>query len=115
MDQPEAERIRADRVAAITGLSKRSVQLLAKQGKIPSAAQLVEGGAWTFVESEVRRWVKLREDATACLSSHRLPMTGTCTKSTELGTSGSRSTANQYVKVYEQRIKRKRSHVATVA
>ncbi|NUB24658.1 helix-turn-helix domain-containing protein [Azospirillum brasilense] len=115
MNNPGAERIRADRVAAITGLSKRSVQLLAKQGKIPSAAQLVEGGAWTFVESEVRRWVKLREDATTCLSSQRLPTTGTYTKSTGLGTSGSRSTASQYEKVYEQRIKRKRSPAATVA
>lgn len=47
------ERIRADAVAAITGLSTRAVQSLALRGIIPGAARL--GRRWTFDEEKVWR------------------------------------------------------------
>lgn len=55
-----SERIRVRRVAEITGLSIRSVQLMACRGKIPSAAQF--GRTWTFNERAVREWVSAKEE-----------------------------------------------------
>ena len=55
----DRERVRTDRICAMTGLSKRQVQAMAAQGRIPSAAQL--GKVWTFRESAVRRWIESRE------------------------------------------------------
>jgi predicted DNA-binding transcriptional regulator AlpA len=54
------ERIQGRAVAAITGLTVRTVQLLSIQGRIPSAAKL--GGRWTYDEMRVRQWIK-REEA----------------------------------------------------
>jgi predicted DNA-binding transcriptional regulator AlpA len=57
-----AERIRVPRVAEITGLSIRSVQIKAIRGEIPSAAQF--GRSWTFNERAVREWVAAKEKET---------------------------------------------------
>ena len=56
------ERIRARRVAEITGLSLRSVQASAIRGEIPSAAKF--GKTWTFNERAVREWVAAKEKET---------------------------------------------------
>jgi phage terminase Nu1 subunit (DNA packaging protein) len=55
-----AERIRVRRVAEITGLSIRSVQIRAIRGEVPSAAQF--GKTWTFNERAVREWVAAKEN-----------------------------------------------------
>ena len=52
-------RIQTPRVAQLTGLSIRCIQLMAARGEIPSAAQL--GRRWTFDESRVLQWVRERE------------------------------------------------------
>lgn len=48
-------------IAAICGFSVRKLQMLAAQGKIPSAARLA-GGVWSFDIAEVRAWIKQAED-----------------------------------------------------
>ena len=61
------ERVRTRKVAAMTGLSARTVQLMAAQGRIPGAAKL--GVTWTFSERAVRYWIKRQEalaEAEAC-------------------------------------------------
>jgi len=55
-----SERVKAPRVAEITGLSLRSVQKLAP--RIPSAARF--GKIWTFREDAVRQWVLGKEEET---------------------------------------------------
>lgn len=55
------ERIRVPAVAAITGLSVRTVQHMAARDKIPGAARL--GGVWTFDEARLRAWIREREVA----------------------------------------------------
>ena len=57
---PSPERIPVRKVAAILGIEPRTVQRLAKEGEIPSAAKI--GGRLTFDEQRVRAWVKERED-----------------------------------------------------
>src|SRR5690242_2810429 len=94
---PPPERIKAPQVAAITGLSLRTVQMMAAAGKIPSAAQL--GRTWTFDELVVRRWLK--EQETPACNEMRPTQTPT---STELATHGilrSRSEDSKYASLYE--------------
>lgn len=63
MSQPirrdEVIRIQTPRVAQLTGLSIRCIQLMAARGEIPSAAQL--GRRWTFLEMAIVNWVRDRE------------------------------------------------------
>ncbi|MGI9484839.1 MAG: helix-turn-helix transcriptional regulator [Geminicoccaceae bacterium] len=52
-------RIQTPRVAQLTGLSIRCIQLMAARGEVPSAAQL--GRRWTFDEKRIVEWVAQRE------------------------------------------------------
>ncbi len=56
-----AERIRAPAVAKIIGYTTRHVLRLAQAGLIPSAAQPVPGGSWTFREAAIRDWLASKE------------------------------------------------------
>ncbi len=53
------ERVRADEIARITGLSVRNVQERAAAGMMPGAAKL--GGVWTFDPIKARAWVAAEE------------------------------------------------------
>lgn len=55
------ERIGSREVAKIMGEPLRTVQAMAADGKIPSAAQLLSS-RWTFDEKTIRAWIKDRED-----------------------------------------------------
>lgn len=97
-----AERIQAPRVADITGLSLRTVQLLTAAGKVPSAARFDDHSRWTYDEAAIRRWVRQRE-AEACQKiSTDAPPAGS-------GTAGSGSPAESYERAYELAMSRKRS------
>jgi hypothetical protein len=63
-DNHKLERIFIESVAAILGMPQRSVQTMAAQGKIPSAAKL--GRRWTFNECAVRSL--LNEEEIRCQS-----------------------------------------------
>lgn len=52
---PKAERIRADQAAAILGIQRRTIQLMAQRGDLPNVAKI--GGIWTFDEAALRAWV----------------------------------------------------------
>ena len=39
----------------------RSMQIYAAKGIVPGARQLVDGGAWTFDRTQLRRWLRERE------------------------------------------------------
>lgn len=52
------ERIRADQAAAILGINKRTVQLMALRGELPNAAKI--GGVWTFDESALCSYIEER-------------------------------------------------------
>ena len=56
------ERIKAKRVAEITGLSVRQIQNMGARGLLPTAAKM--GAAWTFNERAIRQWVADQEDET---------------------------------------------------
>lgn len=55
------ERIRTDKAKEILGLPLRTVQQLARQGLLPSAAQYRR--AWTFSEAALRAYVAAQEQA----------------------------------------------------
>lgn len=52
------ERIRADAVALILGVTTRCVQSLAARGEVPGACKI--GKVWTFDEAALRNWIKER-------------------------------------------------------
>lgn len=62
-----AERIRAKRVAEMTGLGVRGVQKMATQRRISSVAKL--GKVWTFREEAIRAWIEEKEAKVADSSS----------------------------------------------
>jgi predicted DNA-binding transcriptional regulator AlpA len=107
----EPERIRALDVAVITGLKLRTVQNLAARRTIPSAAKL--GRCWTFDESVVRRWIRLKEEEECELLEKELTPIETSIRSGKHGISKCRSTAIQSARAYEQLFSRKRGHSAT--
>lgn len=55
-----AERIRTDQAKDILGIPLRTVQQLARQGVLPSAAQYRR--AWTFNEAALRAYVAAQEE-----------------------------------------------------
>src|SRR6266508_1556301 len=55
------ERINMAAACAITGKKPRRLQLMAKAGKVPSAAKIE--GEWTFNVLRLRQWVRDLEDA----------------------------------------------------
>jgi hypothetical protein len=57
-----SERIQSRAAKSILGIALRSVQSLAAQGKLPSAAQYKRN--WTFEEAALRRFVAEQEQAT---------------------------------------------------
>lgn len=89
------ERCKVPTAVAITGLSTRTIQNLAAQGKIPGAAKLA--GQWTFDLARLRRWVRQLEGETACRGN---PTTSTGEE--EPGTPGFRSTAETTDEAYER-------------
>lgn len=52
---PIQERIRVREVAAILGITARTVQAMAGRGALPSAVKV--GRQWTFNEAAVRQWL----------------------------------------------------------
>ncbi len=88
------ERIKAARVADITGLAKRTILKMANAGQIPSAAFI--SGVWTFREDAVRLWVTEAERKVAC------PAGSTARRTPASGTSVSSSEAKSYAEAYER-------------
>jgi predicted DNA-binding transcriptional regulator AlpA len=93
-----SDRVRVDRICEITSLSRRQVQALAAQGKIPSAAQL--GKVWTFREDIVQRWVRNKESRT---------WRGTSTSAAKSGGLGLRLPAGNIEEAYRRLLGPKRS------
>ncbi len=89
-----SERIKAGRVAEMTGLSLRSIQKMAP--KIPSAARL--GKLWTFREDAVRRWVANKEEET---------WQGTSTVAAGPGGAGFSLPRKSYAEAYERHLRPK--------
>ena len=59
----DAERVRIRGAARITGLHMRTIQHLARTGRIPGAALLAS--CWTFDVARLRAWIKDAEDETS--------------------------------------------------
>lgn len=57
------EYVTADRIAEIIPYTVRQIISLAKEGEVPGAFQLVDGGKWCFDERRARQWFKQREIA----------------------------------------------------
>lgn len=103
MTETRAERVGTAAVAAITGFSRRKVQALAERGKIPTGARIA-GGAWSFDECAVRRWIK-EEEARGCQI--------TSTDAAMSYGAASKSRAGSIVEAYERAIGLRRVSVST--
>lgn len=88
------ERVRTAEAQSITGKSKRSLQIMAQQGKIPGAAKL--GGEWTFDPKRLRKWIRDCEVKPAVVTDNRRPY------------AVSRSPSPELVRAYEERLARSR-------
>jgi hypothetical protein len=66
-ERPTAERISTGQAARICGLSSKTLLKLARDGKVPGAAELDEG-LWRFDVSRLRDW--LRRQETQCQKDH---------------------------------------------
>lgn len=89
------ERIPPGRAAAICGLSRKTLVKLARDGKIPGAAELDEG-LWRFDEAALRGWLRRRE----ALCQEKGGRTST--KGERPGGLGSRSSGGKLDAAYEQ-------------
>lgn len=90
------ERIRAVRVAEMTGLSVRQVQVMALTGRIPGAAKF--GDLWTFDPVAVERWIRAKENEVVCQNQ-------TSSSVATRGTRASRSKDVTYDRAYEQALR----------
>lgn len=88
------ERVRIAEAQSITGKSKRSLQTMARQGKIPGAAKL--GGEWTFDLKRLRKWIRDSEVKPTLVADDRRPYAVTRSPSPELA------------RAYEQLLERRR-------
>ncbi len=100
-----AERVRAARIAEITGLSLRGIQAMAAKGIIPSAAKI--GSIWTFDEASVRLWVQEKE-ATPCVTNAGASPRKTSIGETGLPMAGWKLPAASTAAAYERLILKKR-------
>jgi excisionase family DNA binding protein len=60
--RPKPERIQTPQVAAILGVTTKTVQDMAARGELPTAARI--GRRWTFNEDAIRNLVRAKERET---------------------------------------------------
>lgn len=95
--------LRPGAAAGICGLSTKTLAKLARDGKIPGAAELLPG-LWRFDEYELRAWI--RRGQARCQER----ASDTSTRGDASMRFGSRSTAKTLREAYEQALKPKRSN-----
>jgi hypothetical protein len=96
-------RVRADYVAELLAVTPRAVQIMAKRGELPGAAQV--GKLWTFDLSKLLAHIAEREEA-ACRAT-------TFTKGAKSGGSELPSLGSSDAKAYEQAMQKLLGQSAT--
>jgi predicted DNA-binding transcriptional regulator AlpA len=96
-----AERISTGKAAQICGVTSKTLLKLARDGKVPGAAELDEG-LWRFDELRLRDWIRRRE--AACQGE----LGTTSTRGTALGTPECKSVGATLDAAYEQLLGAKR-------
>lgn len=87
----QPERVGIKEAALITGLKPRTLEAMARQGRVPSAAKL--GKLWSFNVERLRQWLSEQETRTATYIREVPSITVT-----------SRSTADNFESRYKQLI-----------
>jgi predicted DNA-binding transcriptional regulator AlpA len=96
------ERVSTGRAAQICGLSSKTLLRLARDGKVPGAAEL-DDGLWRFDVARLRDWLRRQEAQCQRGTEARIS-----TKGTVLGTPECRSVGTTYDVAYEQLLGQKR-------
>src|SRR6516162_5470958 len=96
-----AERISTGKAAQIVGVTRKTLLRLARDGKVPGAAEL-DHGLWRFDEARLRDWIRRREVA-ACQGQAT-----TSTRGTTRGMPECKSVGATYDAAYEQLLGPKR-------
>lgn len=79
----ETERVSIAGAVRILGVSARTVQRLANNRELPSAAKI--GRLWTFNEQALRTWLVEQETKQPCQRIERKPLTGATGAATRSG------------------------------
>src|SRR4051794_11432074 len=102
-DSHPRERAGTAAASAILGLSIRTVQDRAHKGQIPGAAQVFDGGDWTFDVVKLRAHVREKEQAVCRLGAeHRRRIARTSTNVAQYGGAAFGSPAKKSDGAYEQ-------------
>jgi predicted DNA-binding transcriptional regulator AlpA len=96
------ERISTGKAAQICGVSSKTLLKLARDGKVPGAAELEEGRLWRFDEVRLRDWIRRRE--ALC----QVERATTSIRGAGPGTPGCRSVGETFDAAYEQLLAQKR-------